>query len=97
VVFGVDGHTMSLFLVSDDVVADLQDQFVIGIEFIKLRTAGWFTLECPEITFRIQGHGRDTAWTRRQDVRIGEYIAQRLVPFNTLQRLTSGSHTIPAY
>ena len=41
----------ALFLMADDVIADLQNEFMIRIELIKLRTSRSFALEYPEISF----------------------------------------------
>ena len=68
IVLGIDGHAMRLVLMADHVIADLQDQFVFGIELIKLRTACSFTLKYPKIALRIQSNRGNTACAGRQNV-----------------------------
>src|SRR4029079_8366160 len=70
VVLSVDRHPVCLVLIADDVLADLTNQSGVGVELEQLRLADWCALEDPEISFRIERHGRDSAITRRKDVRV---------------------------
>src|SRR5437867_1573205 len=49
IVLCVDSHAMRLFLVTDHVIADVQDKFVIRVELIELRTSGSLALKDPKI------------------------------------------------
>jgi hypothetical protein len=69
---------------ANDVVADLQDQFVFRIELVELGTSGGLALKDPEIALGIQGNRRDSTGARWQNVRIGERITQRLLPLDAL-------------
>ena len=51
VVLCIDGHAMRLFLVTDHVIADLQNKFVIRVELIELWTSGSLALKDPEVSF----------------------------------------------
>ena len=87
VVFGIHSHAVGFVLMADHVIADLQNQFLVRIEFVKLRTSGSFALKHPEIAFRIESDRRHTTCARRQNVRIGERVTERLLPLDALQCL----------
>jgi hypothetical protein len=76
---------MSLLLMTDHLIADLQDKFVVRVELIELRTSGGLSLKDPKVAFGIQGDGRDTARARRQNIGVGKRIAQRLFPLYSLE------------
>ena len=56
IVFRIDGHAVRLVLMADDVIADLQDQFVVRVELVQLRASRGFSLEDPEVAFGIQSN-----------------------------------------
>src|SRR4029450_13248038 len=59
VVLGIDGHAVSLVLVSDHLIANGANQFVILVELEQLRVAGGVPLKGEQVSFRIdreRGH-----------------------------------------
>src|SRR5438067_121000 len=49
IVLCIDGHAVRLLLVTDHVIADLQNQFAIRVKLVELRTAGSLPLKDPEV------------------------------------------------
>src|SRR5438067_812060 len=47
----VDGHAVRLFLVTDHLIADLQNKFVFRVELIELRTSERLALKHPKVPF----------------------------------------------
>src|SRR6187401_391438 len=93
VVVAIDRHAMRLVLVADDVRTDLQKKPVARVELEQLRLPRVGSLKDPQVVLRIERDGRNSTEARGQDVRIGERIAQRLLPLDTLQRLPA--HATP--
>src|SRR5262245_37507880 len=49
IVFCIDGHAVRFFLVTDHVISDLQDKFLIFVELVELRTSRGLALKDPKI------------------------------------------------
>src|SRR5262245_60447634 len=51
IVVSVDGHAVRLRLVTDHLIADLQNKFVLRIKLIELQTFGGLALKNPKVAF----------------------------------------------
>ena len=86
IVLGIDGHAVRLFLIAEDVLTNLKDDFVIRIELEQLRFSTLGALKDPEVSLRIEGDRRHAAKAGRQHVWVRECVAHRLFPLHPLQR-----------
>src|SRR5207244_10518188 len=68
IIFCVDGHAVRLFLVTDHVIADLQDKFVIRAELRELRTSSGLALKDDNTALRIQGNHQYTTCARSSNI-----------------------------
>src|SRR5689334_7845751 len=51
IVFSVNGHAVRLLLMTDHIVADLQNEFGFRVELIELRASGSLALKDPQVAF----------------------------------------------